>query len=168
MRLHYGQWQARVSAGIDPATGERIILHETLATEREAEKALTRLLAEADAVKTARTKASFGFLLDRWFPQHEVGPSTRATYESLLRNHIRPALGTVSLTKLVICQRLGLSPLTMTSTRRCTAAFDGRVLAAARACRTKLVSSSTATSSRRSPVRTAAVMRSPMKIRRWS
>lgn len=100
VRPHYGQWQARVSAGTDPATGERIILHETLATEREAEKALTRLLAEADALKTARTKASFGFLLDRWFPQHEVGPSTRATYESLIRNHIRPALGGVTLTKL--------------------------------------------------------------------
>ena len=67
-----GQWQARVSAGVDPATGERIILHETLATEREAERALTRLLAEADALKTTRTKASFGYLLDRWFPQHEV------------------------------------------------------------------------------------------------
>src|SRR5215207_3552908 len=83
VRPHYGQFQARVSAGMDPVTGERIILHETVATEREAEKALTRLLAEADALKTARTKASFGYLLDAWFSQHDVGPSTRVTYESL-------------------------------------------------------------------------------------
>lgn len=125
VRPHYGQWQARVSAGVDPATGERIILHETLATEREAEKALTRLLAEADALKTARTKASFGFLLDRWFPQHEVGPSTRATYESLLRNHIRPALGTVSLTKL---QRSAAEILEgfYGDLRRCSRRCDGR------------------------------------------
>ena len=89
-----------MSAGTDPVTGERIILHETVATEREAEKALTRLQAEADALKIARTKASFGYLLDAWFPQHDVGPSTRATYESLIRNHIRPALGAVPLAKL--------------------------------------------------------------------
>jgi hypothetical protein len=38
VRPHYGQFQARVSAGLDPVTGERIILHETVATEREAEK----------------------------------------------------------------------------------------------------------------------------------
>ena len=125
VRQHYGQWQARVSAGVDPATGERIILHETLATEREAEKALTRLLAEADALKTARTKASFGFLLDRWFPQHEVGPSTRATYESLIRNHIRPALGTVTLTKL---QRSAAEILEgfYGDLRRCSRRCDGR------------------------------------------
>jgi hypothetical protein len=59
IRPHYGGYQARVSAGVDPATGERIILHETTATRREAEKALTRLLADADALKTARTKANW-------------------------------------------------------------------------------------------------------------
>jgi hypothetical protein len=91
--------QARV-AGADPATGERIILHETVATRRDAERALTRLLAEADASRSARTKASFGTLLDRWLAGHEVAITTRVTYESLIRNHIRPALGTVPLTKL--------------------------------------------------------------------
>jgi hypothetical protein len=95
-----GAFQVRVTAGIDVATGERIVLCETAETEREAERVRVRLLAEADALKSARTKASFGVLIDRWFPQHEVGPSTRATYESLIRNHIRPALGSVSLTRL--------------------------------------------------------------------
>ena len=69
VRPHYGGFQARVSAGVDPATGERIILHETTATRPEAEKALTRLLAEADALKTAKTKASFSGALSaavRW------------------------------------------------------------------------------------------------------
>lgn len=125
VRLHYGQWQARVSAGTDPSTGERIILHETAATEREAEKALTRLLAEADALKSARTKASFGFLLDRWFPQHDVGPSTKTTYESLIRNHIRPALGAVPLTKL---QRSAAEILERFygELRRCSRRCDGQ------------------------------------------
>jgi integrase len=100
IRPHYGGFQVRVTAGVDPTTGERIILHETVATRREAERALTRLLAEADAWKSARTKASFGALLDRWLAGHEVAITTRVTYESLIRNHIRPALGTVPLTKL--------------------------------------------------------------------
>ena len=125
IRPHYGGYQARVSAGVDPATGERIILHETTATRRGAEKALTRLLAEADALKTARTKASFGHLLDLWFSQHEVGVSARATYDSLIRNHIRPALGGVPLTKL---QRSAAEILERFygDLRRCNQRCDGR------------------------------------------
>ncbi|MEP7019902.1 MAG: site-specific integrase [Pseudonocardiales bacterium] len=89
-----------MTAGVDPSTGERIVLCDTVATRREAERALTRLLGGADSLKSARTKASFGVLLDRWLPRHDVGPSTRATYESLIRNHIRPALGPLPLAKL--------------------------------------------------------------------
>jgi len=103
IRAHGNKFQARVTAGIDPSTGERIVLYDTVATRREAERALTRLLAEADAWKSARTKASFGVLLDRWIERHEIGISTRATYDSLIRNHIRPALGALPLAKLHRC-----------------------------------------------------------------
>jgi hypothetical protein len=72
IRPHYGGFQARVTAGVDPTTGERIVLYEVAQTRREAERALTRLLGEADAWKTARTKATFGALLDRWLAGHEV------------------------------------------------------------------------------------------------
>lgn len=67
IRRHGQGWQARVSAGFDPSTGERIVLYETVpipeartkpARERaereaykEAQKVLTRLQAEADALK---------------------------------------------------------------------------------------------------------------------
>jgi integrase len=94
------RFQTRVTAGADPATGELIVLSEVAPTRREAERALTRLLAEADAWKAARTKTSFGALLDRWLAGHEVAVTTRVTYESLICNHIRPALGVVSLAKL--------------------------------------------------------------------
>lgn len=89
-----------MTAGEDPATGERIVLTEAAAPARDAERARTRLLAEADALKTARTKASLGYLLDRWLAAHEVEVTTRATYESLIRAHIRPGLGSVGLAKL--------------------------------------------------------------------
>jgi hypothetical protein len=48
-----------VTAGEDPATRERIVLYEVAPTRREAERALTRLQAEADAWRTSRTKTSF-------------------------------------------------------------------------------------------------------------
>ncbi|MCW2568895.1 MAG: hypothetical protein JWN54_2992, partial [Mycobacterium sp.] len=100
IRAHGSKFQIRVTVGDDPVTGERIVLCEAALTRREAERALTRMLAEADAWKTARTKASFGALLDRWLGGHEMAVTTRATYESLIRNHIRPALGGISLTRL--------------------------------------------------------------------
>jgi hypothetical protein len=54
----------------------------------------------SERAKTAGTRASFGLLPDRWIAGHDVEISTRATYDSLIRNHIRPGLGAVSLTKL--------------------------------------------------------------------
>lgn len=100
VRAHRAGFQVRVAAGTDPSTGERIVLVETHPDERAAERARTRMLAEVDALKTARTKADLGYLLDGWLDGHEVAVTTRVTYEILIRNHIRPALGVVSLAKL--------------------------------------------------------------------
>lgn len=46
------------------------------------------------------TRLTFGDLLDAWFPDHDAGPSTKATYGSLIKNHIRPGLGAVRLAAL--------------------------------------------------------------------
>lgn len=113
IRRHGNGWQVRVSSGTDPSTGDRIVLYETVpiapaktkaARERverearkEADKVLTRLQAEADSLKVARTRATLGALLDRWLPQHEVDPTTRMNYESQIRNYITPNLGDVPL-----------------------------------------------------------------------
>lgn len=127
IRPHRSGFQIRVTAGVDSATGERIVLCETAATEREAEKVRTRLLAQADALTTAHSKASFGYLLDAWFPNHDVGPSTKVTYESLIRNHIRPALGAVPLTKLHRSAAKILEDF-YGELRRCSRRCGGRVL----------------------------------------
>lgn len=93
-------FQVRVRAGNDPVTGKPLHLHGSASTEKEAEKLLTKLLHEADQELAASTRASLGYLLDRWLPQHDVDETTRATYESLIRNHIRPALGAIPLSRL--------------------------------------------------------------------
>jgi integrase len=117
IRRHGNGFQVRISAGTDPVTGARLVLHETVpiapartraARERaardareEAERVRTRLLAEADSLRVARTRATLGALLDRWLPEHEVDETTRMLYESQIRNYIKPALGDVPLMLLV-------------------------------------------------------------------
>jgi len=101
--------QVRVSAGEDPSTGERIILTDSVPIEvpgnaraerealKAAEKLRTRMLADADELKVARTRATVGALLERWMAQHEIDPTTRMTYESQIRIYILPAVGDVPL-----------------------------------------------------------------------
>jgi integrase len=105
-------YEVRVSAGEDPSTRERIVLVDSVEIEgqgeraeraayREAEKLRTKLLADADALKVARTKATVGALLERWMAQHEIDPTTRMTYESQIRMYIVPAVGDVPLVLFV-------------------------------------------------------------------
>jgi hypothetical protein len=51
-------------------------------------------VADADALKVARTNATVGALLERW-EQHEIEPTTRMTYEAQIRLYIVPKLGDV-------------------------------------------------------------------------
>lgn len=125
IRPHHGAYQVRVTAGTDPVTGDRVVLVDTAATMRDAEKVRTKLLAEADSLRASRTKASLGYLLDRWLPQHEIEKSTRATYESLIRNHIRPALATLPLSRLSQHSAEILESF-YADLRRCRARCDGR------------------------------------------
>lgn len=113
IRRHRDSFQVRVSAGKDPATGERIVLTESVSIERpgnerseraalkEAEKVRTRLQHEADSLKVARTRSTFGALLDQWLPQAEIDPTTRMNYEWMIRDHLRPVLGDLPLVLLM-------------------------------------------------------------------
>src|SRR4051812_40620561 len=140
IRRHGHGWQARVSAGSDPSTAERIVLYETVpipeartksARERaereaykEAQKVLTRLQAEADGLKVARTKATVGALLERWMAQHEIDPTTRMTYEAQIRLYIEPRLGDVPLVLFVREASTRLEPF-YAHLRRCRALCSG-------------------------------------------
>jgi integrase len=141
IRRHGQSWQARVSAGSDPVTGERIVLYETVpipeartkpARERadreaykEAQKVLSRLQADADALKVARTRSTVGALLERWMAQHEIDPTTRMTYEAQIRLYIEPKLGDVPLVLFVREAAERLEPF-YAHLRRCRALCNGR------------------------------------------
>ena len=129
-------YEVRVSAGEDPSTGERIVLVDSVEIEgqgeraeraayREAEKLRTKLLAEADGLKVARTKATVGALLERWMEQHEIDPTTRMTYESQIRMYIVPAVGDVPLMLFVREASQRLEKL-YSRLRKCRALCNGK------------------------------------------
>jgi hypothetical protein len=75
------QFQVRVRAGTDPVTGKPLHLHGSAATQKDAEKLLTKLLSEADQERAASTKASLGI---RHFPGQGDQPRQRL----ILKRHL--------------------------------------------------------------------------------
>jgi integrase len=126
-------YEVRVSAGEDPSTRERIVLVDSVPIEgqgeraamREAEKLRTKLLADADALKVARTKGTVGALLERWMAQHEIDPTTRMTYEAQIRLYIVPHLGEVPLVLFVREAANRLEPL-YARLRKCRRLCSGK------------------------------------------
>ncbi|OLL76447.1 putative ABC transporter ATP-binding protein [Pseudonocardia sp. Ae168_Ps1] len=91
----------------------------------EAEKVRTRLFADADELKVARTKATVGALLERWMAQHEIDPTTRMTYELQIRMYIGPNLGDVPLVLFVREASQRLETL-YSRLRKCRSLCNGR------------------------------------------
>jgi integrase len=73
-------------------------------SERDADKALARLVAKVDQTKaSASTTETVGDLLTRWNDQCETwgySPETIRKYRSMAENVLRPKLGTLKLSKL--------------------------------------------------------------------
>ena len=95
------------SAGVrrvDPISKRRLYLTELVAAgpkaRQTAERIRTRLLSQVDERRSPRTRATVGQLLDKWLKVLDVDPSTRRTYKGDIRKHIRPPLGSLSLTRL--------------------------------------------------------------------
>lgn len=130
-------YRVRVHAGVDADSGERLTLTEQVviappgdekavkAAYKQAQKVLTKLQADADAFKAARTKATFEALLDKWLPQHEIDATTRMTYEGMIEKHIRPVLGDVPLLLFTRDASSRLEKL-YAELRRCRDRCDGR------------------------------------------
>ena len=102
--LPSGSFRVRVYSGVDPLSGKRHYLRETVPAgpnaARDAERVRTRLLAEVDDRRSPRTNATVNQLLDRYFDVLEVEDSTRVGYESMSRNYIRPVLGEMRIGRL--------------------------------------------------------------------
>ncbi|WP_285790715.1 tyrosine-type recombinase/integrase [Micromonospora sp. NBRC 101691] len=104
MELPSGSLRVRVYAGVDPLTGKRHYLTETVPAgrnaQREAEKVRTRFLNEVDEKRNPRTRATLNQLLDKWLDVADIEPTTRMGYGNKLNKHVRPVLGKLSLNRL--------------------------------------------------------------------
>ena len=60
IRRRGGSFQVLVYAGVDPLTGKDHYLTESTRDEGQAQKILTRLLAQVDEQRNPRTKATLG------------------------------------------------------------------------------------------------------------
>jgi integrase len=99
--LPSGSYRVRVYAGLDPLTKRRHYLTEVVPAgpkaAKQAEKVRTRLLSEVDDQRSARTNATVSQLLDRHLEVLKIEDTTRNGYERLIRLHIRPVLGSLSI-----------------------------------------------------------------------
>ena len=99
-----GSWTLEASGGFNDA-GKRVRITRTVrGSERDAGKALTKLLAEVHEGTAARAGTdTFGsYLVERWLPhmRSRVGAETWQRYESLVRVQIVPRCGRVKLSAL--------------------------------------------------------------------
>jgi integrase len=103
-RLPSDSLRVVVYAGVDPISKRRHYLHEVVPAgpraAKEAEKVRTRLLAEVDDRRNPRTKATVRQLMERYLDVLTIEDTTRVGYERLVRLHIEPLLGDLSIGRI--------------------------------------------------------------------
>ena len=95
----------RVYAGVDPVTGKPVYLRETVrgtddAARRTARRTLNRLVAQAEKTRQPSSAVSLGHVIDEWLKVAEHEDSTRESYLGYIERTIKPALGSMPITKL--------------------------------------------------------------------
>ena len=98
-----GRWEARYTVGRDPGTGKQVQRSVYGATQQEVRKKLAQLTAALDAgTYKEPCKMTVGQWLDIWSADYLGGvkPFTVRSYSDQIRNHIKPALGSVKLEAL--------------------------------------------------------------------
>ncbi len=95
-----GQYRVSVYAGVDPLTHQRRYLRETASTQREAQKALTRLQTQVDEKRHPRSGVTVGELLEQWMEVARHETSTAERYADLIRVYLQPTFGSMPAGKL--------------------------------------------------------------------
>src|SRR5437870_5000882 len=98
-------WSVRFDAGRDPVTGKRRQVRRTVkGSKRDAQTLLTQLEHQRDmGIDQPPGKLTTGEYLKQWvegYVKSNTAPATHIQYESLIRRHLIPILGSVVLTKL--------------------------------------------------------------------
>ena len=99
-----GRWEGRYTAGRNPATGKAIYKNVLGKTQAEVKEKLKKAIEETKGLNIAKAESyTVGQWMDVWYEyyaQIKVRPSSHKTYESYIKNHIKPSIGNIPLTKL--------------------------------------------------------------------
>ena len=99
-----GRWEARVTVGINPGTGKAIRRSIYGDTQAAVRKEMTAILREIDrGTYLTPQKITVGQWLDEWLDTYavtQVKPLTYQSYAAVIKNHLKPAFGAVSLQSL--------------------------------------------------------------------
>lgn len=102
--LPSGALRVTVYAGIDAMTGRRHYLRETVPAgpnaAKQAESVRIKLVNEVNQQRSPRTNATVNQLMDRYLELLDVDTTTRRRYETVIRSHVRPLIGKLTLAKL--------------------------------------------------------------------
>lgn len=99
-----GRWEGRYTAGYDPVTGKAISKNILGKTQAEVKEKLAKAMEETKGLDIVKAgEYTVGQWLDVWFEYYakiKVRPSSHKTYEGYIKNHIKPNIGNIPLTKL--------------------------------------------------------------------
>ena len=98
------RWEGRYTAGRNPATGKAIYKNVLGKTQAEVKEKLKKAIEETKGLNIAKAESyTVGQWMDVWYEyyaQIKVRPSSHKTYEGYIKNHIKPSIGSIPLTKL--------------------------------------------------------------------
>lgn len=96
-----GRWEARFTVGRDPGTGKQIQRSVYGSTQKEARQKLAQAVAAVDAgTYQTPNRITVSAWMDEWlttFCANKVKLLTYQSYEGIIKNHIKPAIGAVEL-----------------------------------------------------------------------
>lgn len=99
----YTYWEARITTGRDPGTGKQIQQSFSGKTQKEVREKMQAAAVGVNAgTYTPTAKLTVGQWLDIWTAEYLVNlkPKTVSSYNGIVKNHIKPAMGAVKLTEL--------------------------------------------------------------------
>ena len=99
-----GRWEGRYTAGYDSITGKSICKSIMGRTQQEAEEKLKAAIMEANIANNRfPDKLTVAEWMTVWFEAYSkptIRPSTADSYQSLMKNHIFPNIGGITMSRL--------------------------------------------------------------------
>ena len=101
-----GRWEGRYTVGRDPETGKAIIKNVLGKTQAEVKEKLKKAIEENVGIDYGRAKTyTVGSWLEVWMENYakiKLRPSTYKTSQGFLKNHIKPQIGGIPITLILV------------------------------------------------------------------